>query len=257
MLENKVKKALKNDQPVFGMGMTAPYDIPALRVLANSGVEWFFLDVEHSPADVGELYTAVQFLDLAGLCSVPRIPNLEYPWIARTLDMGASGVMVPRIETKEQAELAVQWAKLPPQGIRGMGSPSYIGFAPVSIAEGIEIANRETLIVLQIETVKAVENVEAIASVPGVDVLFIGPLDLSISLGKPGDVASEESHQLFRRVCHVARAKGLAVGVVCQANQVKLYYDMGIRMFSVGSPFSHMRAGVQAAATEFHRQLAK
>jgi 2-keto-3-deoxy-L-rhamnonate aldolase RhmA len=112
------------------------------------------------------------------------------------------------------------------------------------------------MVVLQIETVEAVENAEAIASVPGVDVLFIGPLDLSLTLGTPGDVASDQSHELFRRVCQVAQNHDLAVGIVCTAQQVRFYYDMGMRMFSIGAALSHMRTQVQATEAEFRRQLA-
>ena len=256
MLENKVKSALQRGQAVFGVGVTGPFEMPVLRTLANCGVEWLFLDEEHGSTDVSELLTAVQILDLLGVCSIPRIPSLDYHWVARSLDTGASGVMIPRVETREQAERAVQWARFPPLGSRGMGSPSYLSYASLPLAEGIEIANRETLIVLQIESVKAVENIEAIAAVPGVDVLFIGPVDMSISLGKPGDVASEVSHQLFRRVCQVARQHHVAVGIVCRADQVRFYYEMGIRMFSIGSALSHLRSAVQAAAAEFRRQLA-
>lgn len=257
MRENKIKRALQQDQAVFGVGVTGPIEMPVLRALVGCGVEWLFLDMEHGSTDISDLLTTVQFLDALGTCSLLRIPSLDYHWVARALDTGASAVMVPRVETQEQAERAVQWSRFPPVGIRGMGSPSYLSYEPVSIAEGIEIANRETLVVLQIETVHAVENVEAIASVAGVDALFIGPLDLSISLGRPGDVASEESHRLFRRVCEVARARGLAVGVVCQASQVRFYHEMGIRLFSIGSALGHMRAAVQAAATEFHHQLGR
>jgi len=255
VLENKVKHALQRGQAVFGVGITGPIEMPALRILANCGVEWMFLDEEHGSTDISDLLNAVQLLDLLGVCSILRVPSLDYHWIARSLDTGASGVMIPRVENREQAERAVQWAKFPPLGVRGMGSPSYLSYASVSLAQGIEIANRETMVVLQIESVRAVDNIASIAAVPGVDALFIGPVDLSISLGKPGDVASEEGHELFRRVCQAASEHGVAVGIVCRADQVRFYYDMGIRMFSVGSALSHLRSAVQAAAAEFRRQI--
>lgn len=255
MLENRIKHLLQRDQAIFGVGLTGPAEVPVLRVLAQAGVEWVFLDLEHGSMDISGLLPAVQMLDALGVCSVLRIPSLDYHWVARALDTGALSVMVPRVESAAQAATAVQWAKFPPMGVRGMGSPSYLSYAPVSVADGVKISNRETMVVVQIESVAGVENVETIAAVPGVDVLFIGPLDLSISLGRPGDVASDESHRLFQRVCAAARAYHLAVGVVCQASQVRFYYDMGIRMFSVGTALTHLRAGVQGAAAEFRRQL--
>ncbi len=256
MLHNKLKQALKNDEPVFGVGATFPVDLPTLRTLAVCGVEWLFLDLEHGSADISGLLDVAQVSNLLGIDGVARIPNLDYHWVARSLDTGLLSVMIPRVEHREQAEMAVQWVKHPPLGIRGMGSPSQFDFSTLPPAERLEISNRETMVVLQIETVEAVNNVDAIASVPGVDVLFIGPLDLSLTLGIPGDVASDQSHELFRRVCQAARNNDLAVGLVCSAQQVRFYYDMGMRMFSIGSALSHMRTQVQAVEAEYRRQLA-
>lgn len=255
MLQNKIKWALKEDKAVLGTGLVGFASAPVLRTLANSGVQWLFVDMEHSSIDVSDLLETVQFANALGMCSVPRIPSLEYHWVARALDTGSLSVMVPRIESAEQAELAVKWAKFPPLGIRGAGSPAHLSYAPVTWAEGVEIANRESMVVLQIESRKAVDNIESIASVPGVDAFLLGPLDMSISLGHPGDLDSEESHEQFRRVCHVARAHGVAVGIACSGDNARLYYEMGIRLFSIGNVLGHLRTGLQAAATRFWREI--
>ncbi len=255
MLQNRVKWALKEDRPVFGTGVGGHADASVLRTLANAGVEWLFVDLEHSSVDVSDLLQAVQFANALGMISVPRIPSLEYHWVARALDTGTLSVMVPRVESREQAETAVRSAKFPPVGMRGAGSPAHLSYAPVSWAEGVEIANRETMIVLQIESKLAADNIESIVSVPGVDAVLLGPLDMSISLGRPGDLASEVSHERFRQVCRAARAKGVAVGIVCTAAQVRFYYDMGIRLFSIGNVLGHLRAGVQAAAARFREEI--
>lgn len=255
MLQNKVKWALKSDRAVFGIGVGGLWSASVLRTLVDCGVEWLFVDMEHSSIDVSDMLEMVQFANALGLVSVPRIPNLDYHWVARALDTGTLSVMVPRVETREQAELAVRWAKFPPTGVRGAGSPAHLSYAPVPWAEGIEIANRESLIVLQIESKKAVDNIEAIVSVPGVDAVLFGPLDMSISLGRPGQVTSQENHEQFRRVCGLARAHGVAVGIVCAADMAGFYYDMGIRLFSIGSVAAHVRAGLQSAVAEFRRQI--
>ncbi|MHB1295189.1 MAG: HpcH/HpaI aldolase family protein [Anaerolineae bacterium] len=255
MFTNALKAKLHEGQPVFGTGLIGPADATTLRILAEGGVDWLFIDMEHGSLDTHQLPDVIQVATLLGMWGVVRVPNLEYPWVARALDTGSLAIMIPRVETSAQAEQALQWIRFPPEGVRGMGSPAYLGYRPEPIAEGLALANRETLVVLQIETVKAVENADAIAAIPGVDVLFIGPMDLSISLGRPGDVASDASHAQFRRVCQAAAAHGKAVGVVCRADQVAFYYDMGIRMFSVGHAMSHMAAGLQAARNEYRRQL--
>ena len=255
MLENKIKRTLNHGGVVFGTGLTGPVEMPVLRILANCGIEWLFVDMEHGSLDVSELLGVVQMADVLGMCSVVRIPDLAYHWIARALDTGALSVMVPRVESRQQAELAVQWAKFPPVGVRGMGSPSYMSYVPVGWEEGITISNRETMVVLQIETKTGADHVEEIASVPGVDVLFVGPLDLSISLGHPGDVAHDESLELCRKVCRVTQEHGLAAGIVTGAGRSRMYYEMGYRMFSMGTALTHLRAGVRAAVAEFGEQV--
>ena len=257
MLQNQLRAKLGNDQPVFGIGLTGPIEVPVLRVLGSASVEWVFLDMEHGSLDVNDLLSTVQMNDALGISSVVRVPDLSYHWIARALDTGALAVMVPRVETREQAELAVQWSKFPPVGVRGMGSPSYLCYAPLSVADGIEISNRESMVVLQIESQRAVDQVDSIASVPGVDVLFVGPVDLSISIGHPGEVDGAELQRCVGKVCHTARAHGLATGIVCRADQTQLYYRMGIRMFSCGTALGYMRSGVEAAHVEFRRQVAQ
>lgn len=256
MLTNRVKRALQNDQPVFGVGLSNPVDVAVLRILAAVGVDWLFIDMEHGAIEISALQPIVTVADVLGLCSVARIPSLEYHWVARSLDTGTLGLMVPRVETQEQAEHAVEWSKFPPMGSRGMGSPAYLSYAKVeNTAQGIEISNRESMVVLQVESVKAVENLEGIAGVPGVDVLFIGPMDMSISVGTPGQVGSEANLAQFRKVIDVARRHRLATGIVCRPNEVKFYYEMGIRMFSITSPFNAMRAGLEATAAEYKQQL--
>lgn len=256
MIENPVKAALARDEAVFGVGLTGPVALPTLRILANAGVEWLFADLEHGSLDIHELLNAVQIADMLGMVSVPRIPSLDYHWVARSLDTGALSLMVPRVETAEQAAQAVSWARYPPEGTRGMGSPSRLSYAEASIAECAEITNRELLMVLQIESQLGVNHAEAIAAVPGVDVLFIGPLDLSLSLGHPGETTHEESLRCYRHVCEVARAQGVGVGIVCPPDQVRFFYDMGIRLLSCGSTVGFTRAGAEEARATFDAQLA-
>ena len=255
MLRNTLKHALQENQAVLGVGLTGPVDLPTLRILSEAGVAWLFTDLEHGSLDISELLTVVQAADILGLCAVPRIPSLEYHWIARALDTGALSVMVPRVETAAQAEQAVRWSKFPPVGARGMGSPSFLSYATVTRPDAVEISNHETLVAVQIESAAALDNLDDIAAVPGVDVLFIGPLDLSISLGHPGDTLAEDSMAAYRRVCAVAQASGLAVGIVCDPMQVGFFHQMGVRMFSCGSALGYLRAGVQAAADTFAKQI--
>ena len=255
MLENRVKQALKRNEAVFGTGLVGPIGVTLLRTLANAGLEWLFMDLEHGCADISDLFTDVQVADMLGMVSVVRVPDLQYLWIARAMDAGALSIMVPRVESKEQAEYAVRCAKYPPLGVRGMGSPAALSFARVTPADALRISNEQSMIVVQIETVAGVEQSEAIASVPGVDVLFIGPLDLSISLGAPGDLSTPQWMEHAERVIAAARQHDKAVGIVTSVQQMRLWYDKGVRMLSVGTVLSYLRAGLEAAHNEFVLQF--
>lgn len=257
MIENHVKRLLQRGDPVFGQGLVSPIGVSALRILAHARVDWLFVDLEHGASDMNDLLTDLQVADVLRLGSVVRAPDLQYHLIARCMDMGTLSIMVPRVETREQAEFAVQCVKFPPLGRRGMGSPAFLGFAAVPAPEAVRIGNEESMIVVQIESVTGVNNADAIASVPGVDVLFIGPLDLSISLGAPGDTSSAQWLAHADRTITAARAHGKAVGIVCSTADLRFWYDRGVRMFSVGTLLGHMRAGVEQARAEFSKQFGR
>jgi 2-keto-3-deoxy-L-rhamnonate aldolase RhmA len=254
MLENRVKQALQRNQAVLGTGVAPPVGIAMLRYLASTKLDWLFVDTEHSGGDMHDVFNDVQAADLMGLTPVLRVPDTQYHLIARAMDMGALSIMVPRVESKEQAERAVSYMKYPPMGRRGMGSAFYLGFASLPPAEGLPISNEQSMLVVQIESLTGVKNAEAIASVPGVDVLFIGPLDLSISLGKPGDFTTAEWMEQAVQVLAAAKKQHKAAGIVCTAAEIGDWYAKGMRMFSVGSTMSHMAAALRSVRAEFTRQ---
>ena len=125
---------------------------------------------------------------MVGLSPIVRVADLQYSLIARSLDCGAQGIIFPRVESPELLERAVSWTKFPPLGVRGYGlTPLQIDHEKASFAEVIAHMNEHTLVVLQIETVKAFERREELLAIPGIDAVMVGPADLSISLGVPGD----------------------------------------------------------------------
>lgn len=201
--QNPVKQALKEGRPVIGATITAASpDIAA--TLASSGFDFLWIEMEHSPLTLETVRAMI--LATRGMRAMPftRVPVNE-AWLAkRVLDAGSLGVMFPFTSTRELAEQAVKACKYPPQGIRGFG-PSLAAprwdFVGQSYAQ---FANENVMVIPIIEQKQAVENIEAIASVPGVDVLFIGASDLSYSLG----VGGRRDHPLVRE----AVAKVLAAG---------------------------------------------
>ncbi|OJK04010.1 hypothetical protein ASPACDRAFT_1852926 [Aspergillus aculeatus ATCC 16872] len=185
-LQTSLARAAARKGPSIGQWLELPgYSLA--RTVAGLGEDWVLIDCEHGNIDDKDMYLQVAAITAAGVSPIVRIPALDTWMMKRALDAGAHGIMVPMCETKEQAELVVRGCKYPsarwPQGIRGTGAM----FAPNAFnqngREYLTHANDNITIIVQIETRQAVENCEAIASVEGIDMLFVGPNDLASSMG--------------------------------------------------------------------------
>jgi 2-dehydro-3-deoxyglucarate aldolase/4-hydroxy-2-oxoheptanedioate aldolase len=156
-------------------------------ILAAAGMDFLMIDMEHSAASMESVQNIVRSARAAGLIPLARVTENQYPYIARVLDMGTMGIMVPRVHTPGQARNAVTCAKYPPVGARGFGARGVItDYEPQTVSDIVDWVNENTLLIVQIESAEAVANVEDIMQVPGIDVALVGPYDLSISLGIPG-----------------------------------------------------------------------
>lgn len=188
MQKNLVKQALSEGRMQLGCGfgfLRSP-EIP--RILLAAGFQWAFIDTEHGGFDLETVQDICRVSNLIGFCPVVRVTDLQYPLVSRALDCGAGGIIFPRVESPELLEKAVSWTKFPPVGIRGYGlSVIATNFEPLKIPEVIEHVNANTLVCFQIETKKALEARDELLSVPGIDAVMVGPADLSISLGVPGE----------------------------------------------------------------------
>ncbi|PNP43734.1 hypothetical protein TGAMA5MH_04015 [Trichoderma gamsii] len=176
---NRLKALFDADKPAFGGWQMIPGAAPA-RILAQSGVDWVLVDCEHGSLDDHAMHESVPAIAALGVSPIVRIPGME-PWmVKRALDSGAHGILVPLLRTVKEAEDLVQAAKFPPAGKRGFGSPySAKQFGPtISSLDYLNGANENVLTMVQIETKEALEAVDEIAAVKGVDVLFVGPFDL-------------------------------------------------------------------------------
>jgi 2-keto-3-deoxy-L-rhamnonate aldolase RhmA len=165
------------------MDMRAPAYV---HLLADAGFDSIFFDLEHGVYDLPMVADLIGTTRLCGITPIVRVPDLRYGDIARLLDAGAQGVMIPRIDTADQVEEAIRHIKYPPRGDRGAASVrGATDYHEVPPRELISHMNNETLVIIQIERAQAITNLDAIASVPGVDVLLVGPYDLAIALGAP------------------------------------------------------------------------
>ncbi len=164
--------------------------VDAGMIAKNSGFDWLFIDMEHSAMEV-DLASQVAISALAmGITPIVRVPGKEHHHASRLLDSGAQGIVVPHVDTAEEAAHVVSHCKYPPIGHRSVvGALPQFGYAAMSVGKSTQIANAETLVIVMVETPKAIENADAIAAVPGIDVVLIGTNDLCAELGIPGQFA--------------------------------------------------------------------
>lgn len=208
------------------------------RCMSRTGVDWILVDTEHGNIDDSQMHEAVTAIASTHVSPIVRIAADE-PWmVKRALDSGAHGIMIPLLQTAEQARKLVSAAKFPPRGSRGFGSPfspggfaTNAGVVPSSI-EYLQTANDTLLTVVQIETKEALANIDAIAAIDGVDVLFIGPFDLGNNIGHPLTGEMHENLKEAIETIHIAAQKaGKWSGIYCTSGeQARGYADRGFNM---------------------------
>ena len=188
MFVNTVKHALKEGKLQAGCSFGQLRSPEVARILAAAGFHWTYIDSEHGPFGIETQQDLCRAATSSGLVPIVRVADLQYSLVARALDNGAGGVIFPRVEDPAILARAISWTQFPPKGIRGFGlTPTHVGYEKATIPQIIEHQNANTMVVLQIETKLAVERREELLSVPGIDAVMIGPADLSISLGVPGE----------------------------------------------------------------------
>jgi 2-dehydro-3-deoxyglucarate aldolase/4-hydroxy-2-oxoheptanedioate aldolase len=237
---NSVKKALREGRIQIGTGYQQFRSQDAIRALAAAGFDWAFLDGEHGGFSISELQDLCRMAVKTTLSPIVRVADLQYALIARALDCGAEGVIFPRVEDPELLQRAVSWTKFPPEGVRGCGlTPLHIDFEPATIAQIMSHANDQTMVVLQIETVKAVEAMDELLSVPLVDTVMIGPVDLSISLGVPGEFEHPRMLATVEKIVAACRSHGVVPGAQARNPALaKRWKEMGMLFVGCGSEVS-------------------
>ena len=205
------------------------------ELMANAGYEWGLIDLEHGAGDERDALVQIQALAAGGTIAIVRVEGNARQRVHRVLDFGAHGIMFPRIDTAADAKAAVAAMRYPPDGVRGVAFSNRAGgygsnFRPY-------MAGSLALItVVQIESPAAVENVDAIAAIDGVDVLFVGPSDLSHSMGMLGNFEHPDFVAAIRRTAAAASAHGKQCGILLPSpKDFKKYYDLGYRFIASGS----------------------
>ncbi len=214
--------------------------------LAEAGFDWLFLDGEHAPLDAARMQAILQAVGGRCPCLI-RIPSINEVWVNQALDVGADGVIVPRIRCAEEAVRVVDWCRYPPEGARSVGVGRAQGYG-ARFGEYMARANEDIAVVLQIEHADAIEALEDIAAVNGVDALFVGPYDLSASLGVSGDVDNSRVSTAIDRVAEVCRQVGLTAGIFgIDADAVMPWAAKGFTLIAVGIDTVFLGSAAEAA----------
>jgi len=194
--------------------------------MAAAGFDWLFIDMEHGLLDFTSVQRMVQAAGRSCPCIV-RVPNNEPILVAKALDSGAAGIIVPHVNTAVEARAAVSAAKYPPAGARSIGVARAQGYGG-RLADAIARDNDETLVVAQVEHIDGVSQIDEIVRVPGVSAVFIGPFDLSASLGTPGQIAAPEVRQAIAAVTRACAARALPSGIfVVDGTAARSAFDAG------------------------------
>ena len=183
------------------------------HILKSAGADFVLLDMEHSGFSMETVKSALRYFEAADLPAIVRVPSRDYHFIARACDMGAEGIMLPMVGSVEEARHIVDSVKYHPAGKRGVAlQVAHDHYRPGSVAEKFTAANKRTTVFCQIETAEGVENAEAMAAIDGVDCLWVGHFDLSVSLGIPGDFGNRVFTDAIDRVAAATRKHGKALG---------------------------------------------
>ncbi len=200
---------LSSGEMLFGTMLTLPTPATA-EILAAVGFDWFFIDCEHGALATSDVLAILQAVSHRVACVV-RVPEAAEVPIKQMLDIGAHGIIVPQVNTAEQAKNIVRWAKYPPWGARGVGLARAQGYG-ASFAVYLSCANDRIAVIVQAEHRQAVENIEAIVQVDGIDAIQLGPYDLSASMGKMGLIEDSEVVAAVDRICTVSKLANLPIG---------------------------------------------
>ena len=219
----------------------------ATEILARAGFDWLIIDLEHGAGTESGLLANLHAMGATATAAIVRPQSGERLRIGRALDLGAHGIMVPRVDLPAQAREAISFMRYPPDGARGLALGTRgAGLGELGHTE-IQAINRRLLGIIQIESRSAVEHVEAIAAIDGVDVLFVGPTDLSHSLGIPGRFDDPAYLAALERVATAAEGAGKAAGILLRdAAALPRHRDIGFRFIGLGSDGAILTDGARA-----------
>src|SRR5688572_8973527 len=245
---NHTKRQLAEGKLAIGMGLRLARSVDIAVIGKTCGYDWLFIDMEHSSMDLDAAAQIAMAALPVGITPIVRVPGKEHHHASRILDAGAQGIVVPHVDTVEEAERAVAYCKYPPVGHRSaMGVLPQFAYGSVPIGESMPAANAETLVIVMLETPQAIAKADAIAAVPGIDVLLIGTNDLCAEIGIPGQFGDARVEDAYRTVIAACRKHGIhpGMGGVYDPKLMEKYIGYGMRFILSGGDLSLLMAGAR------------
>ncbi|MGA9117387.1 MAG: aldolase/citrate lyase family protein [Bacteroidota bacterium] len=250
---NRVKELLKAGKPVIGASLSLPSP-PVAEILARCGFDFLWIDMEHSPLNLETVHRAIQATSGTDAVPIVRVPwNLH--WLVKpVLDIGAMGVVIPLVTSKEEAVEAVRAAKYPPEGARGYG-PSFAALRwGLSPPEYAMIANDVIMVIVLIEHIDAVNRIDEILAVPGIDVVFVGPFDLSGTMGLLGQTTDARVQEAVDRVHAAAKRARVPVGIFATTpDDINRRIQQGYQFVLVGYDTGFLEGGIRNILGQIRR----
>ncbi|OGT25032.1 MAG: hypothetical protein A2Z17_06535, partial [Gammaproteobacteria bacterium RBG_16_66_13] len=234
MFENAVKERIRHGMPTFGLWISLPCP-SSVELLASFGMDWLLFDTEHGPATLETTEDLIRAAERSGVLPITRVAANDAALIKQALDRGAYGVLVPLVSSAAEARSAVRAAKYPPDGIRGVAGTRVNRFG-MDLPQYFAAWNEQVLVACQVETAEAVEHIDEIAAVAGLDVLFIGPNDLSASLNVFRQFDQPAFTNAVDKIQQAARTHGVAVGYLASgAEETLACVERGFLFVGAGS----------------------
>jgi 2-keto-3-deoxy-L-rhamnonate aldolase RhmA len=247
-----LKKRLQNGETLHGCWLNTGSSLTA-EIIGLAGFDWVLIDLEHGAGSEKDVLYQLQALEHTPTAAIVRVESSESQRIHRVLDMGAEGVMCPKILGPEGAQKLVQGLHYPPFGSRGVAKMVRATGFGQHFQEYYDNSLANILGIAQIETVEVLNHLDAVANTDGVDVLFIGPADLSMELGIFGQFDHPRFREAVRETCAAARKAGKAVGILFfNTNEYTAYHEMGIRFIACGSDATFVAEGARTMAKKLN-----
>ncbi len=256
---NRAKQRLERGELSLGVGLRQARTVDIGKMMREAGFDWLFIDMEHNTMGVDVATQIAVAAQDAGITPLVRVPGHEPFHASRALDGGAQGIVAPHVDTAEQAAQVVSACRYPPHGKRSVtGALPQLDFRTVSVGEATKAVDEATLVVVMVETPAAIENLDDIAAVPGVDAVLIGTNDLCMEMGRPGEFGHSDVEAAYRRLVEVCRRHGKhpGMGGVYEHSLMQRYIDIGARLILSGSDYAFQMAGARSQASAVRGMLA-